>query len=107
MESDDAAPNLSGGNTESETAVATILGSGSGPIGTKPAVKDYSNDPLASGEPYAYDASDPDDDYGQEKAQPVTSTGGFSSYNDYGSGFQRGVGIQAGNEGNNVASFLG
>ena len=56
-------------------------------------MKDYSNDPLASGDPYAYDASDPDDDYGQEKAQPVTSTGGFGSYNDYGSGFQHGVGI--------------
>jgi hypothetical protein len=93
MEQDDAAPNLSAGNTEFETVVATILGIGSGPFGTKPAVKDYSTDPLASGNPYAYDASDPDDDYGQERAQPVTSTGGSSSYNDYGSGFQCGVGI--------------
>jgi hypothetical protein len=93
MEPDDAAPNLSGGNAESETAVAPILGSGSGPFGAKPVVKDYSNDHLASGNPYAYDASSPHDDYGQEKSQPVTSTGGFSSYNEYGSVFQRGVGI--------------
>jgi hypothetical protein len=60
-------------------AVAAILGSGSGPFGAKPVVKDYSNEPLASGDPCAYDASNPDDNYGQEKAQPVTSTGGLSS----------------------------
>jgi hypothetical protein len=69
MGSESAAPNLFGGQTESETAVGTILGRGLGRFRSGFDEPAPSTDPLAYGDPFSRRQNRRDGDFGRQEAE--------------------------------------
>jgi hypothetical protein len=69
MGSESAAPHLFGGQTESETAVGTILGRGLRRLGSGFDEPARSTDPLAYGDPFSRRQNGRDGDFGRQEAE--------------------------------------
>jgi hypothetical protein len=78
MRSETSTPNLYGGQTESDTAVGTILGRGLGFFGSGFDDPMRSNDPLVYGDPFPRRQNRNDGDFGRQETENTPTTGIFS-----------------------------